>query len=116
MELFNNKNLFRYQIRYNKDPLNGLYFGSNSSILSFNKSHQYKKNRKIQKNPFKVLDAPALTDDFYLNLIAWSNKNMLAVGLGNCIYLWDAVTTKVTRLCELHNDSITSLCWSDDSP
>ena len=62
------------------------------------------------------MQLPALTDDFYLNLIAWSNKNMLAVGLGNCIYLWDAVTAKVTRLCELHNHNITSICWSEDSP
>lgn len=85
-------------------------------MLPLHRAHQYKKNRKISKNPYKVLDAPALTDDFYLNLIAWSNKNILAVGLGNCIYLWDAVTTKVTRLCELPNDSITSVCWSNDTP
>jgi cell division cycle 20-like protein 1 (cofactor of APC complex) len=30
------------------------------------------KNRKIAKLPSKVLDAPALQDDFYLNLIDWS--------------------------------------------
>lgn len=99
MELFSNRNLFRYKIKYNKDPLNGTYICPNLPVLHLKKAHSYKKNRKIPKNPFKVLDAPALTDDFYLNLIAWSNKNMLAVGLGNCIYLWDAVTTKVTRLC-----------------
>ena len=40
--------------------------------------------------PCKVLDAPALQDDFYLNLIDWSGSNELAVGLGNCIYLWNA--------------------------
>ena len=79
-------------------------------------SNSYNRSRRINKNPCKVLDAPALTDDFYLNLIDWSNENQLAVGLGNCIYLWNAVTSKVTRLCELSNDLITSVCWSNNGP
>ena len=29
------------------------------------------KKRKIGKLPCKVLDAPALQDDYYLNLIDW---------------------------------------------
>ena len=43
----------------------------------------------------QVLDAPALQDDFYLNLVDWSSQNMLAVGLGPCVYLWSACTSKV---------------------
>ncbi|KAB2637353.1 protein FIZZY-RELATED 2-like [Pyrus ussuriensis x Pyrus communis] len=42
------------------------------------------------KAPQKVLDAPALQDDFYLNLVDWSSHNVLAVGLGNCVYSWNA--------------------------
>jgi cell division cycle 20-like protein 1 (cofactor of APC complex) len=57
------------------------------------------KLRKVNKIPCKVLDAPALQDDFYLNLIDWSANNELAVGLGNCIYLWNACNSKVTKLC-----------------
>ena len=48
--------------------------------------------------PTKVLDAPALYDDFYLNLIDWSSSNMLAVGLSNSVYLWNAGNSKVIRL------------------
>jgi cell division cycle 20-like protein 1, cofactor of APC complex len=40
-----------------------------------------KKTRKISKIPYKVLDAPQLRDDFYLNLVDWSDNNFLAVGL-----------------------------------
>jgi len=29
-------------------------------------------SRKIDKLPFRVLDAPNLIDDFYLNLLDWS--------------------------------------------
>ncbi|XP_050069704.1 fizzy-related protein homolog [Anopheles maculipalpis] len=74
-----------------------------------------KATRKISKIPFKVLDAPELQDDFYLNLVDWSAQNVLAVGLGSCVYLWSACTSQVTRLCDLSSDSntITSVSWSE---
>lgn len=50
----------------------------------------------------QVLDAPALQDDFYLNLVDWSSHNILSVGLGNCVYLWNACSSKVfPYLCSL---------------
>lgn len=72
------------------------------------------KKRRIQKVPFKVLDAPALQDDFYLNLVDWSSQNELAVGLGSCVYLWSACTSKVTKLCDLASadDIVTSVGWA----
>lgn len=45
---------------------------------------------------FQVLDAPGLQDDFYLNLVDWSSQNVLAVGLENSIYLWNACSSKVS--------------------
>ncbi|OCF30939.1 hypothetical protein I316_07467 [Kwoniella heveanensis BCC8398] len=78
--------------------------------------------RPISKTPFKVLDAPELTDDFYLNLVSWSASNVLGVGLNTCVYLWSAQTSKVTKLCDLvtttsdgHeiNDTITGLEWTN---
>merc|ERR1719229_985578 len=61
-----------------------------------------KSMRNIAKSPFKVLDAPRLTDDFYLNLVDWSQcSNILSVGLGECVYLWSAYTSKVTKLVDL---------------
>ncbi|MGH0180681.1 UNVERIFIED_CONTAM: hypothetical protein FKN15_021064, partial [Acipenser sinensis] len=74
-----------------------------------------KPTRKISKIPFKVLDAPELQDDFYLNLVDWSSLNVLSVGLGTCVYLWSACTSQVTRLCDLsvEGDSVTSVGWSE---
>jgi len=71
--------------------------------------------RKIAKVPTKVLDAPALQDDFYLNLVDWSSQNVLAVGLGSCVYLWSAATSRVTQLCDLSatEDAVTSVAWSE---
>ena len=69
--------------------------------------------RKIARSPFKVLDAPALQDDFYLNLVDWSSHNVLAVGLGTCVYLWSACTSRVTKLCDLApNDTVCSVAWT----
>lgn len=95
-----------------------------------------KATRKISRIPFKVLDAPELQDDFYLNLVDWSSQNVLAVGLGSCVYLWSACTSQVsyvlnasliyvysnallllqvTRLCDLSPDSntVTSVSWNE---
>jgi len=74
-----------------------------------------KASRKISKIPFKVLDAPELQDDFYLNLVDWSSQNVLSVGLGACVYLWSACTSQVTRLCDLttDGDTVTSVSWAE---
>lgn len=60
-----------------------------------------KATRKISRIPFKVLDAPELQDDFYLNLVDWSAQNVLAVGLGSCVYLWSACTSQVSKISEI---------------
>lgn len=71
-----------------------------------------KKPRSILKVPYRVLDAPELFDDFYLNLVDWGLQDILAVGLGESVYLWDGLTQLVDRLCNLsHKDKVTSLNW-----
>lgn len=70
-----------------------------------------KTPRHISKAPYKVLDAPDLQDDFYLNLVDWGSTNVLAVGLGSCVYLWNANTSSVNKLCELPSEPVTSVQW-----
>ncbi|CAH2354156.1 APC/C activator protein Cdc20p [[Candida] railenensis] len=69
--------------------------------------------KKIPTAPERVLDAPGLVDDFYLNLIAWSSTNLLAIGLEDAVYVWNASTGSVGLLCELPKVA-TSIKWSDD--
>jgi cell division cycle 20-like protein 1 (cofactor of APC complex) len=38
--------------------------------------------RNIHLSPEKVLDAPEIKDDYYLNLLDWSSKGVLSIGLG----------------------------------
>lgn len=45
--------------------------------------------RKVPTIPYRVLDAPALRDDYYCSLLAYSfTLQCLAVGLGPHVYLW----------------------------
>ncbi|KAI0919169.1 hypothetical protein AcV5_002154 [Taiwanofungus camphoratus] len=69
--------------------------------------------RSVCKTPYRVLDAPELADDFYLNLVDWSSTNVLGVGLGSCVYLWTAHTAQVSKLCDLadSHDTISSVSW-----
>ena len=59
--------------------------------------------------PYKVLDAPDLQDDFYLNLIDWSHQNLLAVGLGPSVYLWNAGTSEVSLLVIHYTTTLKSI-------
>ena len=70
--------------------------------------------RKIPRIPYRILDAPDLQDDFYLNLLDWSSQNILAVGLGSTVYLWNAGSGQVTKLCDFSNQGavVTSVAWS----
>ena len=63
-----------------------------------------------------MLDAPALQDDYYLNLLDWSPFNFLAVGLATSVYLWNASNAQVTRLCDLgvHNMAASVACHPRD--
>jgi len=67
--------------------------------------------RHIDRTPSKVLDAPGLQDDFYLNLVDWGSADVLGVGLLGAVYLWNSVTSKVTRLLSFEFESVTSVSW-----
>ncbi len=69
--------------------------------------------RHIASMPVRVLDAPDLMDDFYLNLVSWGSTGVLAVALGQSIYLWDADTGGITELTTLEGetDYISSVAW-----
>jgi len=62
--------------------------------------------------PYLQLDAPGLIDDFYLNLLSWSEDNILAIGLGSAVYLWNAQTRAVECLVDFGDqNSIASVKW-----
>ena len=68
--------------------------------------------RKVPSAPVRILDAPDIVDDYYLNLISWSKDNVLAVALARSVYLWNATSGDIGHLISVEgNDYITSVKW-----
>ncbi|KAH9330479.1 hypothetical protein KI387_002587, partial [Taxus chinensis] len=88
---------------YSSDPLRPL-------PMSF-RSHRY-----IPQCPERTLDAPEILDDYYLNLMEWGAKNVLAIALGQTVYLWDASTSLISELMSMEEEEgpVTSVSWACD--
>lgn len=69
-------------------------------------------SRFISTNPERILDAPDIINDYYLNLLDWSSDNIVTVALGNSVYLWNAATGNIEVLFENESDEhVCSLAW-----
>lgn len=105
---------------------NGGAGGGNGS--STNGQHHY--HRAVPQTAERVLDAPDLLDDYYLNLLDWSSTNTIAVALGPAVFLWNAATGSVEELCSCDGGNgnggtasaeqqsssayVTSVAWAPD--
>ncbi|PVU85831.1 hypothetical protein BB559_006752 [Furculomyces boomerangus] len=103
-------------LRFNSEPPTSDNFDFKKIYKTQTKpTARLNNKRRILANPERVLDAPGLTDDYYLNLMDWSVDNILAIGLDTNVYLWEASTGEVKSLCEAPNGTtISSVKWSDD--
>lgn len=54
----------------------------------------------------KVLDAPGVRDDFYLNLIDWSPMGPLGIALDNEVYLY--TPNNIVEICRVIDESYVS--------
>jgi cell division cycle protein 20 (cofactor of APC complex) len=66
----------------------------------------------IASDPEKILDAPNLKDDYYLNLIEWGENGIISVSLGSNLYLL-LQNGETQNLMNLENDQeyISSVSW-----
>lgn len=74
--------------------------------------------RQLPTAPDRVLDAPGMVDDFYLDLIDWSkHNNIISVALGSCVYLWNAQTSITNELVSIDPDGhyISAIQWNKTS-
>lgn len=64
--------------------------------------------------PEKILDAPELKDDYYLNLLDWSSCGPLAIGLNQKVY---AYTPKhISEVCQLDEGYVCSVSFHGHHP
>lgn len=73
------------------------------------------KPRKVSKKPYKIIDAPYLQDDFYLNLLDWSDNNQIGVALDSAAYVWSACSTEKYKIYQTNNinDYLCSLSFCE---
>ena len=91
--------------------INSFYRKKEKNILSQERNYgvEYDKiYRKIPKTPFRILDAPNLVDDFYLNLLDWGKENIIAVALSDELYLWNDNNAKSSLLMTYESNNTTS--------
>ncbi|KAH7626566.1 putative CDC20/HCT1 protein [Sordaria sp. MPI-SDFR-AT-0083] len=85
----------------------------NRPLKAANSAAQFR--RRIATAPERVLDAPGLIDDYYLNLLDWSSGNQVAIGLERNVYVWTADEGSVNCLLETSPDTyVSSVKWSGD--
>jgi cell division cycle 20, cofactor of APC complex len=90
-----------------------LYSASGYSSKSSNASKLV--NRVIPSAPARILDAPDILDDYYVNLLSWSDTNVLAVALSQTVYLWNAASGDIQELCSYEDSNsdtyVSSVSW-----
>lgn len=62
--------------------------------------------RPISPQAYKILDAPNLQDDFYLNLLDWGVHNQIGVGLENIVYTWNPNSQATGKIHEFEGEDL----------
>ena len=117
--------LLKKRLFEDNEKLNNLYGNifkqSYSDFLNFEiddneTTINYLKYKSIPKTAYKVLDAPNLRDDFYLHLVDWSKEDLVAVGLDNKLYTWNAKYSEVSFISNLddYDNYYSSLAYNND--
>lgn len=108
---FSDAPILKYNKSYHEAKKDTQFLSYNSFNNNFHSYIDFPKEnltlnsiRKISSYAYKILDAPNLQDDFYLNVLDWSKQNLIAVGLENTLYTWSPITNQTTKIIELGND------------
>ena len=113
-ELTNVSNSVRLENPYSHDSLRSVLQNVGHDLdPAAHHSVQKKIHRKVASAPTRILDAPDIVNDYYLQLISWGKDNILAVALAQSVYLWNATTGEIQHLVstEAPDDYITSVSW-----
>ena len=123
-DLKNDEGEFNYKIlKFSKSKVNN----ENCKITDFSnplKIKDFKLNKLRVKNEERitriqaerVLNAPNIVDDYYLNLLDWSHRDVIAIALSDVAYTMDVITKDTSRIEPKASDwQITSLSWMNQN-
>lgn len=105
-----------FSFKNKQKPIFNLVDSLNLNLSSYNLSSNdipFPKIRNIPQAPEKILDAPEILDDYYLNLMDWGSNGLLAVSLNQSVYLWNCHSGEISNLLttECPNNYICSVSW-----
>lgn len=98
--------IFTTEPRSNKlqrDRFTGPKMGIHTTVLASTTINTTPRSNRIEKriidtSPHKILDAPGMMDDYYLNLLDWSSTNIVSIGLSESVYCYDPVTKSAEEI------------------
>lgn len=71
---------------------------------------------QFRKEPYKILEAKGLRNDFYLSLLSWSSKDQIAMGIDKTITLFDVkknVFDDLTRIDD-YSEYVSAVAFTSD--
>ena len=93
-----------------EDPYSQNILQGNATLsrLGNNISSRQTASRKVgSTKPFRILTAPGLVDDYYMDHLDWSDSNTVAIALGNSVYIYDFAAAEATELANYEDSSNT---------
>lgn len=85
---------------------------SRTAFDQLSKSGKKPTRRVIPSQPERILDAPDVVNDYYLQLIDWSSTDLLAVALNREVYIWNSRNGDISNLMSVaEDDYVSSLSW-----
>ncbi|ELP86092.1 cell division cycle, putative [Entamoeba invadens IP1] len=83
-----------------------------ASYLSLLSSYAYGEllekvtiQKRTPTHPYLYLDVPGVIDDFYMNVIHWSDNSLLSVALTDMLYVWNSESGEASQVYKCSNDS-----------
>ncbi|KAH6583949.1 hypothetical protein BASA60_001140 [Batrachochytrium salamandrivorans] len=68
------------------------------------------RRRRLPISPERVLDAPGVLDDYYIDVLSWSALGLLMVGLNDKCYLWNQAEGAVNEIYQACLPDYISCC------
>lgn len=90
-----------YNINYNTDY-------NTDYVNNVEERSKRVEQRYIATTPYKVLDAPGVLNDYYLNILDWK-EDYVAIALRESVFLYNTETTEVSEVYAMGSGYISSI-------
>lgn len=86
--LFNRENIYNKVMCFKKFAHRRNFY-SDSLSVEYGRSNTKREVLHIPDSPERILAAPSLKNDYYINVMDWGGNDCIAVGLRNNVYIWN---------------------------